>query len=177
MPYSRTGMLVGQGKSTAVDCGDQPAPRDRLQNVPKSIGEVAESAHSLFIHYSISSHRCRGSRPNSLPNMRPLLSALARGPLSRGSIPLWKTPIRPVRTADAPAELQSIYGRQHLQSRPFTHSFVLRDSLYNVDHPAKLVRVNQKHGPGLIIIGMLSHSRRRATFLIKRAPWYGFYGF
>lgn len=82
--------------------------------------------------------------------MRSLLSALRR------TVPAaWNSPTRAIRTSTAAGKFDSICAKCRLQQRrEFSRSRQLTDSLTNVDHPAKLVRVNQKHGPGLIILGM-----------------------
>jgi len=68
----------------------------------------------------------------------------------------WSLPARAVRSPN-PWKSDSICSRCRLQQkRQFTQSRHLADQNgFNVDNPAKLVRVNQKHGPGLIILGTL----------------------
>ncbi|KAJ5219878.1 hypothetical protein N7468_009082 [Penicillium chermesinum] len=104
--------------------------------------------------------------------MRPLFSTLAKGSIPRSSLSAWKISLRPVRAANVPAKSESIYSRFNLHRRPFTQSLQLRDSLYNVDHPAKLVRVNQKHGPGLIIIALIPIiSFALGCWQVQRLDW------
>lgn len=73
--------------------------------------------------------------------------------------------MRSVRTSAPAWKVDSICTRCRLQQkRQFSKSRQLTESLLNVDHPARLVRVNQKHGPGLIILGGLySTCRIEAT--------------
>lgn len=83
--------------------------------------------------------------------MRPLFSVL-----QKTAPAAWKLPTRGIRTPDAAWKFESVCTKCKLQQRrQFSRSRELTDSLLNVDHPAKLVRVNQKHGPGLIILGTL----------------------
>ncbi|KAJ5162348.1 hypothetical protein N7492_007740 [Penicillium capsulatum] len=83
--------------------------------------------------------------------MRSILSAL-----QRTAPAAWKTPTRVIRIPDMAWKLESICAKCRLQQRrQFSRSRELADSLTNVDHPAKLVRVNQKHGPGLIILALI----------------------
>lgn len=92
--------------------------------------------------------------------MRSLLSVL-----QRTAPAAWSLPIRGARNSAPAWKVDSICTRCRLQQkRQFSKSRQLTESLLNVDHPAKLVRVNQKHGPGLIILGGLSSTaalRRR----------------
>ncbi|KAJ6111701.1 hypothetical protein N7523_007762 [Penicillium sp. IBT 18751x] len=82
--------------------------------------------------------------------MRPLFSVLRSTPEA------WSVTSRAVRTSN-PNNLDSICSRCRLQQkRQFTQSHRLTDqNAFSVDHPAKLVRVNQKHGPGLIILALI----------------------
>lgn len=81
--------------------------------------------------------------------MRSLLLAL-----QRTAPAVWELPTGTIRARNAAWKLDSIHANYKLQQgRQFSRSRELTDSLTNVDHPAKLVRVNQKHGPGLIILG------------------------
>ncbi|KAJ5118630.1 hypothetical protein N7448_010335 [Penicillium atrosanguineum] len=82
--------------------------------------------------------------------MRPLFSVLRSTPAA------WSVPVRAVRTSEQ-TKFDSICSRCWLQQkRQFTQSRRLTDqNAFSVDNPAKLVRVNQKHGPGLIIIALI----------------------
>lgn len=81
--------------------------------------------------------------------MRPLFSTI-----SRTAPAAWAFPVRGVQNSAPVWKVDSICTRCRVQQkRQFSKSRPLGDSLFNVDHPAKLVRVNQKHGPGLIILG------------------------
>ena len=84
--------------------------------------------------------------------MRSIFSVLLR------TVPATRTlPDRTLRIFDAAWKLDPICTRCRLQQRrQFVQSRQLAESLLNVDHPAQLVRVNQKHGPGLIILGIIS---------------------
>ncbi|KAJ5152969.1 Cytochrome oxidase assembly protein shy1 [Penicillium canariense] len=83
--------------------------------------------------------------------MRSLFSAL-----QRATPAAWTLPARGARNTSTAWKLDSICTRCRLQQkRQFTKSRQLTDSLLNVDHPAKLVRINQKHGPGLIILALI----------------------
>lgn len=63
--------------------------------------------------------------------------------------------MRAVRSPHVSSKLNSIRAKYRLQQfRQISQSRQLGDSLNIVDHPARLVRVNKKHGPGLIILGM-----------------------
>ncbi|KAJ5884990.1 Surfeit locus 1 [Penicillium taxi] len=80
--------------------------------------------------------------------MRSLFSVLQR------SSPTWSLPGRTVRKPIAATNVEFIYARCRIQQqRPFSYSRQLKD--FNVDHPATLVRVGQKHGPGLIILASI----------------------
>ncbi|KAJ5692178.1 Cytochrome oxidase assembly protein shy1 [Penicillium macrosclerotiorum] len=83
--------------------------------------------------------------------MRPIFSVLQQAaPVA------WTLPARVVRNSGPAWKLDSICARCRLQQkRQFTKTRQLTESLLNVDHPAKLVRVNQKHGPGLIILALI----------------------
>ena len=94
--------------------------------------------------------------------MRPLFSVL-----QKTAPAAWKLPTRGIRTPDAAWKFESVCTKCKLQQRrQFSRSRELTDSLLNVDHPAKLVRVNQKHGPGLIILGMLPQRNSIATEVV-----------
>lgn len=89
--------------------------------------------------------------------MRPIFSVL-----QRAAPRAWQHPIsssaRSPRTA---FELDSICARcrrQQTQVRFFNGQQMGDDQrwLSVVDHPAQVVRTGRKHGPGLIILGMLS---------------------
>ncbi|KAF3390650.1 Cytochrome oxidase assembly protein shy1 [Penicillium rolfsii] len=68
----------------------------------------------------------------------------------------WSLPIRGARNTAPAWKVDSICTRCRLQQkRQFSKSRQLTESLLSVDHPAKLVRVNQKHGPGLIILALI----------------------
>ncbi|KAJ5110914.1 hypothetical protein N7532_001449 [Penicillium argentinense] len=84
--------------------------------------------------------------------MRQFFSALRRTSPSA-----WALPPRVRNPNSNVARLKdSICSRCRLQQRrQFTQSRQFTDSLSVVDHPAKLVRVNQKHGPGLIILALI----------------------
>ncbi|KAJ5772157.1 hypothetical protein N7520_002686 [Penicillium odoratum] len=83
--------------------------------------------------------------------MRPIFSFLQRTPPTA-----WTLPTRVVRNTNATSKLDSICTTCHLQQRRnFTKTRELTESLLDVDNPAKLVRVNQKHGPGLIILALI----------------------
>ncbi|KAJ5460140.1 Cytochrome oxidase assembly protein shy1 [Penicillium daleae] len=83
--------------------------------------------------------------------MRSLFSVL-----QRTAPAAWTLPVRSVRTSAPAWKVDSICTRCRLQQkRQFSKSRQLTESLLNVDHPAKLVRVNQKHGPGLIILALI----------------------
>ena len=62
-----------------------------------------------------------------------------------------------MRSAQLRSKLDSICAKcRGQQFRQISQSRPLAESLNIVDHPAKLVRVNKKHGPGLIILGMFN---------------------
>ncbi|KAJ5632920.1 hypothetical protein N7490_009259 [Penicillium lividum] len=83
--------------------------------------------------------------------MRPIFSFLQRTPTTA-----WTLPTRVVRSTNATSKLDSICTTCRLQQRRnFTKTRELTESLLDVDNPAKLVRVNQKHGPGLIILALI----------------------
>ncbi|KAJ5930656.1 hypothetical protein N7466_006149 [Penicillium verhagenii] len=83
--------------------------------------------------------------------MRPIFSIL------RKSAPTaWTLPTRVARNTNAISKLDSICTTCHLQQRrQFTKTRELTEGAFDVDNPAKLVRVNQKHGPGLIILALI----------------------
>ncbi|KAJ6115019.1 hypothetical protein N7486_000797 [Penicillium sp. IBT 16267x] len=84
--------------------------------------------------------------------MRPIFSFL-----QRTAPTAWTLPTRVARNTNATSKLDSIYTRcRPQQRRQFTKTRELTEGLLDVDNPAKLVRVNQKHGPGLIILGLRS---------------------
>ncbi|KAJ5768047.1 hypothetical protein N7533_000630 [Penicillium manginii] len=84
--------------------------------------------------------------------MRQFFSTLLR----RAPPSAWALPPR-AGNQNVAWSLDSICCRCRLQQqkRQFTQSRQLTDSLSVVDHPAKLVRVNEKHGPGLIILALI----------------------
>ncbi|KAJ5652392.1 hypothetical protein N7507_009818 [Penicillium longicatenatum] len=83
--------------------------------------------------------------------MRPIFSFL-----QRTAPTAWTLPTRVIRTTNATSKLDSICTRcRPQQRRQFTKTRELTQGLLDVDNPAKLVRVNQKHGPGLIILALI----------------------
>ncbi|OOQ90705.1 Cytochrome oxidase assembly protein shy1 [Penicillium brasilianum] len=83
--------------------------------------------------------------------MRSLFSVL-----QRTTPATWTVPVRAAQSSAPAWKVDSICTRCRLQQkRQFSKSRQLTESLLNVDHPAKLVRVNQKHGPGLIILALI----------------------
>lgn len=83
--------------------------------------------------------------------MRPIFSAL-----QKTSARAWTPPTRALRNPRVPSKINSLCAKYRLhQFRHISQSRQLADGLNIVDHPARLVRVNKKHGPGLIILGML----------------------
>jgi surfeit locus 1 family protein len=69
----------------------------------------------------------------------------------------WTSPIRTVQSTPLRSKLDSICAKcRGQQFRQITQSRQMAESLNIVDHPARLVRVNKKHGPGLIILGMFN---------------------
>ncbi|KAJ5798099.1 uncharacterized protein N7503_007395 [Penicillium pulvis] len=81
--------------------------------------------------------------------MRPAFLFLQR------TSPTWTLPIRVGRHTNATSKFDSICTRCPQQRRQFTKARELNQGLLDVDNPAKLVRVNQKHGPGLIILALI----------------------
>lgn len=115
--------------------------RDRLRGFSHT--NIRKSNFTSSINITAEEHICI--------IMRPLFSVL-----TRSSPAAWTLPLRAVRHGNPTRTLDSICARCRLQQkRQFTQSRQLTDqgSLLNVDHPARLVRVNQKHGPGLILLG------------------------
>ncbi|KAI2786653.1 Cytochrome oxidase assembly protein shy1 [Penicillium oxalicum] len=83
--------------------------------------------------------------------MRSILSVV-----QRTSVGVWSAPARGAQTSVLAWKADGVCSRCRLQqSRQFSNSRPVTDSLLNVDHPAKLVRVNRKHGPGLIILALI----------------------
>lgn len=83
--------------------------------------------------------------------MRPIFSAL-----QKTSARVWTPPTRAIRSPRVPSKINSICAKFRLQQfRHISQSRQLAEGLNIVDHPARLVRVNKKHGPGLIILGAL----------------------
>lgn len=94
--------------------------------------------------------------PNYAPNWNFLESSMRSlfSVLQRTAPATWAAPVRAAQSSAPAWKVDSICTRCRLQQkRQFSKSRQLTESLLNVDHPAKLVRVNQKHGPGLIILG------------------------
>lgn len=82
-------------------------------------------------------------------DMRPIFSAL-----QKTAARTWTQPIRTVRTPQVPSKLNFNNAKCRTQQfRNISQSRSLANGLNVVDHPARLVRVNKKHGPGLIILG------------------------
>jgi hypothetical protein len=97
--------------------------------------------------------------------MRPIFSALQK------SAAAWTLPSRAIRNPRISWKLDSICAKCRVQqSRQISQSRQLADGLNVVDHPARIVRVNKKHGPGLIILGMYSFSCRKQS-LMHRSPY------
>ncbi|OQD76917.1 hypothetical protein PENDEC_c003G06841 [Penicillium decumbens] len=99
--------------------------------------------------------------------MRPLFSVWRSSPMA------WSLPARAVRSPN-PWKSDSICSRCRLQQkRQFTQSRHLADQNgFNVDNPAKLVRVNQKHGPGLIILALIPIiAFGLGTWQVQRLDW------
>ncbi|KAJ5937383.1 hypothetical protein N7454_004683 [Penicillium verhagenii] len=83
--------------------------------------------------------------------MRPIFSILRKNAPTA-----WTLPTRVARNTNAISKLDSICTTCHLQQRrQFTKTRELNEGAFDVDNPAKLVRVNQKHGPGLIILALI----------------------
>ncbi|KAJ5864418.1 uncharacterized protein N7529_006334 [Penicillium soppii] len=82
--------------------------------------------------------------------MRPIFSALQK------SAAAWTLPSRAIRNPRISWKLDSICAKCRVQqSRQISQSRQLADGLNVVDHPARIVRVNKKHGPGLIILALI----------------------
>lgn len=100
--------------------------------------------------------------------MRPIFSAL-----QKTSARVWTPPTRAIRSPRVPSKINSICAKYRLQQfRHISQSRQLAEGLNIVDHPARLVRVNKKHGPGLIILGMsmsnATYSQEYYILVIKR---------
>ncbi|KAJ5288550.1 hypothetical protein N7478_001580 [Penicillium angulare] len=93
--------------------------------------------------------------------------------IQRWASTAWTLPTRVGRDVNSGSKLNSICSRCRLQQRrQFTKTRKVFDNLYNVDHPAKLVRVNQKHGPGLIIIALIPIlSFALGSWQVQRLDW------
>ncbi|KAJ5780974.1 hypothetical protein N7457_006134 [Penicillium paradoxum] len=100
--------------------------------------------------------------------MRPIFSAL-----QKTAARAWTQPIRAIRSAQGSSKLNSLYAKYRPQQfRNISQSRQLAEGLNVVDHPARLVRVNKKHGPGLIILALIPIiSFGLGTWQIKRLDW------
>ncbi|OGE54478.1 hypothetical protein PENARI_c006G03974 [Penicillium arizonense] len=100
--------------------------------------------------------------------MRPIFSVIRKS--ATGA---WASPTRTVRSAQLRSKLDSICAKcRGQQFRQISQSRQLAESLNIVDHPAKLVRVNKKHGPGLIILALIPIiSFGLGAWQIQRLDW------
>ncbi|KAJ5306544.1 hypothetical protein PENANT_c031G09132 [Penicillium antarcticum] len=100
--------------------------------------------------------------------MRPIFSALRES-----AIGAWASPTRTVRSTQLRLKLDSICAKcRGQQFRQISQSRQLAESLNIVDHPARLVRVNKKHGPGLIILALIPIiSFGLGAWQIQRLDW------
>lgn len=140
----------------AADCDEVPWQLISRRGILRSAARGERSVTAYWVHSPNQPPQHSLSVPR-LPwrlhciAMQPFLSVLARKAPAT-----WSLPARAFRNTTPTWKLAPICLRCRLQQRrQFTQSRRLTDqgNLLNVDHPAKLVRVNQKHGPGLIIIG------------------------
>lgn len=151
--------LQGGLESSQIYCGE--AARGSRRGVTAlrlpSPKFASRRSLSLFLITPIPNYAPKG---NSLASMRSLFSVL-----QRTTPAAWTLPVRGAQSSAPAWKVDSICTRCRLQQkRQFSKSRQLTESLLNVDHPAKLVRVNQKHGPGLIILGqwyLIAALRRR----------------
>ncbi|CAG7954556.1 unnamed protein product [Penicillium nalgiovense] len=100
--------------------------------------------------------------------MRSIFSAL-----QKTSARVWTPPTRVVQSPRVPLKINSICAKYRLQQfRHISQSRQLAESLNIVDHPARLVRVNKKHGPGLIILALIPViSFILGTWQVQRLDW------
>ncbi|KAJ5421752.1 Surfeit locus 1 [Penicillium cf. griseofulvum] len=100
--------------------------------------------------------------------MRPIFSAL-----QKASAKVWTPPTRTVRCPRVSSKINFISAKYRLQQfRHISQSRQLADGLNIVDHPARLVRVNKKHGPGLIILALIPIiSFVLGTWQVQRLDW------
>ncbi|KAJ5124737.1 uncharacterized protein N7515_008562 [Penicillium bovifimosum] len=100
--------------------------------------------------------------------MRPIFSAL-----QKTATRAWSAPARAARSAQVSSKLGSIAAKYRAsQFRHISQSRQLADGLNVVDHPARLVRVNKKHGPGLIILALIPIiSFGLGTWQVQRLDW------
>jgi hypothetical protein len=93
-------------------------------------------------------------------DMRPIISALQK------TAAAWTPSMRTVRSPRISWKLDSICTKCRVQQfRQISQSRQLADGLNVVDHPARIVRVNKKHGPGLIILGMYNFCPRKQSLM------------
>ncbi|CAG8023013.1 unnamed protein product [Penicillium olsonii] len=99
--------------------------------------------------------------------MRPIFSSL------RKTAAAWKLPVQGARPLGISGKLDSICAKCRVQQfRQISQSRQLADNLNIVDHPAKLVRVKQKHGPGLIILALIPITAFiLGTWQVQRLDW------
>ncbi|KAJ5738361.1 hypothetical protein N7493_001516 [Penicillium malachiteum] len=93
--------------------------------------------------------------------------------LQRASPTSWHLPTLVGRDTRATSRFNLICpGCRSQQWRQFSKTRRLTENLFNVDHPAKLVRVNQKHGPGLIILALIPIiSFALGSWQVQRLDW------
>ncbi|CAI7668767.1 unnamed protein product [Penicillium bialowiezense] len=99
--------------------------------------------------------------------MRPIFSAVQK------TASAWTLPTRALRAPRISSKLDSICAKCRVQQfRQISQSRQLADSLNIVDHPARLVRTKQKHGPGLIILALIPITAFiLGTWQVQRLDW------
>ncbi|KAJ5336985.1 uncharacterized protein N7506_005007 [Penicillium brevicompactum] len=99
--------------------------------------------------------------------MRPIFSAVQK------TATAWTPYTRAIRSPRISWKPNSICAQCRVQqSRQISQSRQLADSLNIVDHPAKLVRTKQKHGPGLIILALIPITAFiLGTWQVQRLDW------